>query len=52
MSLQDVYDHIDAHADEYVRDLQILVRQPSVSAQNVGLRECAELVLVQLPINL
>jgi len=43
--LQDIYDHIDAHADEYVRDLQTLVRQPSVSAQNLGLRECAELVL-------
>jgi acetylornithine deacetylase/succinyl-diaminopimelate desuccinylase-like protein len=42
--MQDIYDYIDAHADDYVRDLQTLVRQPSISAQNVGLRECAELV--------
>ena len=43
-SMQAVYDYIDAHADEYVRDLQTLVRQPSVSAQGIGLRECAVLV--------
>lgn len=47
-SLQDIYDYIDAHADEAVADLQELVRQPSISAQNVGLRECAELVLRQM----
>jgi acetylornithine deacetylase/succinyl-diaminopimelate desuccinylase-like protein len=44
-SMQAIYDYIDAHADEYVRDLQALVRQPSVSAQNIGLRDCAELVI-------
>ncbi|MEM7417589.1 MAG: M20/M25/M40 family metallo-hydrolase [Gemmatimonadota bacterium] len=44
MSMQDIYDWIDAHADECVRDLQRFVQQPSISAQNVGLRECAELV--------
>jgi acetylornithine deacetylase/succinyl-diaminopimelate desuccinylase-like protein len=43
--MRDIYDYIDAHIDEYVRDLQTLVRQPSISAQNIGLRECAELVL-------
>jgi acetylornithine deacetylase/succinyl-diaminopimelate desuccinylase-like protein len=42
--MQDVYDHIERHAEEAVADLQRLVRQPSISAQNVGLRECAELV--------
>ena len=42
--LQDVFDYIDAHADEAVEDLQTLVRQPSVSSQNVGLDECAKLV--------
>lgn len=42
--LQDVFDYIDAHADEAVEDLQTFVRQPSVSAQNVGLDECAKLV--------
>ena len=42
--MQDIYDYIDAHADEAVRDLQALVQQPSVSAQNVGLEACARLV--------
>ena len=44
MSMQPVYDWIDAHAEECIRDLQRLVRQPSISAQGVGLRECAALV--------
>ncbi|RPI95624.1 MAG: hypothetical protein EHM39_11650, partial [Chloroflexi bacterium] len=43
-AMQAVYDTIDAHANEYVEDLQTLVQQPSVSAQGIGLRECAELV--------
>ncbi len=43
--MQDIYAYIDAHADEYVRDLQTLVRQPSISAQGIGLHECADLVL-------
>lgn len=42
--MQDIYDYIDANAEEFIKDLQTLVRQPSISAQNVGLRECAELV--------
>jgi acetylornithine deacetylase/succinyl-diaminopimelate desuccinylase-like protein len=42
--LQDIYDYIDAHADEAIADLQTFVRQPSISAQKVGLRECADLV--------
>jgi acetylornithine deacetylase/succinyl-diaminopimelate desuccinylase-like protein len=44
MTMQPIYDWIDAHAEECVRDLQRLVRQPSISAQGVGLRECATLV--------
>ena len=43
-SMQPIYDWIDAHAEECIRDLQRLVRQPSISAQDVGLRECAALV--------
>jgi acetylornithine deacetylase/succinyl-diaminopimelate desuccinylase-like protein len=46
--MQDIYDYIDAHADDYIADLQTLVRQPSISAQNIGLRECAELVLTMM----
>ena len=44
MSMQDIYDWIDANADECVRDLQRFVQQPSISAQDIGLRECAALV--------
>lgn len=42
--MQDIYDYIDANAEEYIKDLQTFVRQPSISAQNIGLRECADLV--------
>ena len=36
MSMQPIYDWIDQHADECIGDLQRFVRQPSISAQNVG----------------
>ena len=42
--LDDVLSSIDAQADADLGDLFTLVRQPSISAQNVGVRECAELV--------
>lgn len=44
-AMQEIYDYIDAHADEYVADLQRFVQQPSVSAQDIGLRDCADLVV-------
>jgi acetylornithine deacetylase/succinyl-diaminopimelate desuccinylase-like protein len=43
--LQAVFDAIDAERDRSIADLQRLVRQPSVSAQNIGLDECADLVV-------
>ncbi|MBO6623764.1 M20/M25/M40 family metallo-hydrolase [Boseongicola sp. H5] len=42
--MKDIYAYIDAHADEFVADLQTFVRQPSVSAQDIGLRDCAALI--------
>ena len=39
-----VFDFIDRNKDEYVEKLRTLCRQPSVSAQNLGLQETAELV--------
>jgi acetylornithine deacetylase/succinyl-diaminopimelate desuccinylase-like protein len=36
--------HVDFHMDELVSDLQMLIRQPSVSAKNEGVEECAVLV--------
>ncbi len=44
MTMQAIYDWIDANADECVKDLQTFVQQPSISAQNIGLRECATLI--------
>src|ERR687886_1179802 len=38
-SLQPVFDYVDQHADEFVERLRTLCRQPSISAQNVGLLE-------------
>lgn len=43
--LQPVFDWIDAHRQEAITDLQRLVQQPSISAQNIGLEECARLVV-------
>lgn len=36
--------HVDLHMDELISDLQSLIRQPSVSAKNEGIEECANLV--------
>ena len=46
--MQDIYDWIDAHRDELVAELQTLLRQPSISAQKIGLAECADLLLGQM----
>ena len=36
--------YVDSHMDDLVSDLQVLIRQPSVSAKNEGIEECAVLV--------
>ena len=36
--------HVDAHMGDLVSDLQTLIRQPSVSAKDEGIEECAFLV--------
>jgi len=40
----EIFHQIDSSSQKYVEQLQILCRQPSVSAQNQGLVETAELV--------
>ena len=40
----DVLKHVDSHMGTLVSDLQTLIRQPSVSAKNEGIEECAKLV--------
>jgi len=47
-SHQRVYDHIDANIDSHIASIQRWLRQPSISAQNVGITEMAKLVLQDL----
>lgn len=42
--MNDIFQYIEAHRDRFIRELLTLLRQPSISAQNVGVTECAELV--------
>jgi acetylornithine deacetylase/succinyl-diaminopimelate desuccinylase-like protein len=46
--VNDIFAHIDTHANEYIATLQRLLRQPSVAAQNVGMVETAGLVEAML----
>ena len=45
MSLEAVLRTIDERAGEHVAALQRVVRQPSISSQDIGVRECAELLV-------
>ncbi len=40
----DAYDYIDEHLDAHVAHLQRWIRQPSISAQNVGITEMATML--------
>jgi len=40
----EIFHQIDASSDRFVEQLRVLCRQPSVSAQSLGLGETAELV--------
>ena len=42
--LNEVFNYIDKHYEEAIRDLIKLCSQPSISARNEGLNECANLV--------
>jgi acetylornithine deacetylase/succinyl-diaminopimelate desuccinylase-like protein len=44
MSSERVHRYIDDHRDEALETLRTLVRQPSISAQGVGIEECAALL--------
>jgi len=46
--IEDIFRHIDSHADSFVHDLRRLCRQPSISAQGVGLDACADLLVAQM----
>lgn len=44
MNRDAIFRYIDEHQDEHVANVQRWVGQPSVSWDNIGVRECAELV--------
>ena len=46
--MQEIYDYIDQHADNYVERLRTLCRQPSIAAQDVGMAETADMVAALL----
>ncbi len=43
-TLEPVFSYVDQHADDFVERLRSLCRQPSISAQNIGLLETAQMV--------
>jgi len=43
--MQDVYRYIDEHRDEILADFFTFLRQPSISAQKIGLKECCDLLM-------
>jgi acetylornithine deacetylase/succinyl-diaminopimelate desuccinylase-like protein len=43
-SLRPVFSYVDEHAPRFVAELQTFIRQPSVSMENLGVAECAELL--------
>src|SRR5215471_4627153 len=44
-TLDNVYRAIDENRERFIADLQRVVRQPSISSQNIGVRECAALLV-------
>jgi acetylornithine deacetylase/succinyl-diaminopimelate desuccinylase-like protein len=44
MNRESIHRHIDEHLDDHIEHIRAWVRQPSVSWDNLGVRECAELV--------
>jgi len=44
MKYKKTINHIDKHMNDLLKDLQMLINQPSISAKNEGIEECAILV--------
>ncbi len=44
MSMKKVLEHVDKNMSILVKDLRVLIQQPSVSAKNQGIKKCANLV--------
>ena len=46
--LDQVFAHIEANSESFIQRVMDYVRHPSISAQNIGIREVAELLIAQL----
>ena len=46
--MQDIFRYVDQHRDRFLNELFVLLRQPSISTQNVGVAECAQLLKGQV----
>ena len=44
MKYKKTINHIDKHMNDLLKDLQVLIKQPSISAKNEGIKECSILV--------
>ena len=44
MNMKKVLQHVDKNMNGLVKDLRILIQQPSISAKNQGIKKCANLV--------
>ncbi|MFX1562135.1 MAG: M20/M25/M40 family metallo-hydrolase [Promethearchaeota archaeon] len=44
MNTDRVFKYIDQNIDTHIRKVQELIQQPSISSENLGVRDCAELV--------
>ena len=42
MNLQEIFRYIDSNHQNFIKELVSLVKQPSVSAKNEGIQECAK----------
>ena len=42
--MDDVFGYVESNRQRFLDELCALLRQPSISTQDVGVRECAELV--------
>ncbi len=46
--IESAWNYVDGHREYFVDEVKELVAQPSISALNVGLKECAELVRIKM----
>jgi len=44
MNIKKVLQHVDKNMNVLVKDLRVLIQQPSISAKNQGIKKCANLV--------